>query len=115
MGKPDWKYNPMRDGGVSIAAQEDSARETQAQRDKDVVYARDYAAIVECLRIDYQKRAARAYVTDPAVSVADRMCRVVRFPNDVLSEDVGYLTFVDQWGFPSLLRALAKAIELEAK
>lgn len=70
MGKPDWKYNPMRDGGVSIAAQEDSARETQAQRDRDEMYANDVNTLAAVFRTrfgsflqDKEPRSMRAVLT----------------------------------------------------
>ena len=89
-----------------IAAQEDSARETQAQRDEDVVYARDFAAIVEALRNEYRDRVMRGRGRWAAAMIS-RACGP--------ADNNDYSFFVSQWGFPALLRALAKAIELEAK
>lgn len=89
-----------------IAAQEDSARETQAQRDKDVVYARDFAAIVEALR-GYRPtyRASNEFQWSVTVLLMSAQSSTA---ND-------YSFFASQWGTPALLRALAKAIELETE
>lgn len=49
-GKANWKYNPLLDGGVSRANQEDSARDTQAQRDRDEIYANDVNTLAAVFR-----------------------------------------------------------------
>lgn len=101
-GKADWKYNPLLAAGVSRANQEDSARATEAHRDMDDVYAGDHAAVVEALR-SYLAGADE-------IGGCRRILQTIEH-NDPLSHEVAFLTFADQWGFPALLRAMARACE----
>lgn len=103
------------DGGISLATQEDTARETAAQRSEDVVFARDYTAIVEALRSEITGKRQRSWVEHPELAVVARTCRNLQFQSDALAHEVAALTFAEQWGFPALLRALARAIELETR
>ena len=101
------------DGGISLATQEDTARATEAQRSEDVVFARDYAAIVEALRIEHQRRARLVSpVSHVGPTMAARLGTMAQY-DEAMSFEVHFMTFVDLHGFPALLRALARAIELE--
>lgn len=106
MSKPSWKYNPAADGGIGLAMQEDTARETHEQRSEDVVFARDYAAVVQALRV---------HLGGDHCEFTVRLCREVWSGDAALSEYQNYVTFCDLYGFPALLRALARAIEQETR
>ena len=99
-------------GGVSPATQEDTARETARSRSEDQAYAWDYAACVEALRIDHQ-RLARTEQRRAGPMLVSRCVVTACNPSDAISEQVFIAWFIDTWGFPALLRALARAIELE--
>lgn len=98
--------------GISLANQEDAARATQEASDADTVYARDYAAIVEAMRLDYQ-RVCRTMGMGSGAWLGERYSFLYRHHGDAMSYEQSALTFASQWGFPALLRALARAIELE--
>lgn len=91
---------------ISLANQEDAARATQEASDADTVYARDFAAIVEAMRVHL------SHIERPE-AWARRACQEIEHGDDALSAWQNYVTFRDLYGFPALLRALARAIELE--
>lgn len=91
---------------ISLANQEDAARATQEASDADTVYQRDYAAIVEALR-------SLVYRFDGPEHMARKLCFEVGSGDGAMSHYQNFVTFRDLHGFPALLRALARAIELE--
>lgn len=98
---------------ISLANQEDAARATEDDRARDVAYQRDFAAIVEAMRIAYHSLlASRTPVWSPGAAMAVRLGKLASGSIPYSSEEA-YLAFSDMWGFPALLRALARAIELE--
>lgn len=76
-----------------------------AERSEDVVFARDYAAIVEAACSTLRGK-------DP-VGCCRRIVQTVEMKN-ALSHEVPFVTFAELHGFPALLRALARAVEREA-
>lgn len=58
MGKPDWKYNPLRDAGISLVNQEDTARADHADRARQDQYAGDVQTLAAIFRTQRQERPA---------------------------------------------------------
>jgi len=50
MGKPNWKYNPLRDAGISLVNQEDTARADHADRARQDQYAGDVQTLAAIFR-----------------------------------------------------------------
>ena len=52
MSKPSWKYNPLADGGISLANQEATARATDQEQRDDEQYANDVNTLAAVFRTE---------------------------------------------------------------
>lgn len=76
---------------------------TVAERAADERYANEFNTIVVGFRI------ARETMTDTGLAI--HTARLCGNPSYALSHEKPVLYFMERWGFPAVLRALAKAIE----
>lgn len=108
MSKPNWKYNPLRDVGIALASQEDTARETHDQRAADDLYAGDVFTLAQTFRQQYPESLALPSNASVFAAVLDHLVRRLARP---MSTDLFLAGVFEDHGPQAVLMALKQAYD----